>query len=57
MSRKLLGWLLVIIAAISMAINMFFLQSNEQYDLVRRVTYGLFVMGVLLIPTYIKTET
>ena len=56
MSRKLMGWMLVFMAVVSMAINLFFLQSNDKYDIVRRITYGLFVSGFLLIPSYTKVE-
>ena len=56
MSRRSIGWMLVFLAAVSMAINVFFCQSNEQYDLVRRITYGLFAVGILLIPSYTIAE-
>ena len=52
MSRKVWGAILVLIAVIVTVINLYFFKSNEHYDLVRRVTYGLFILGFLLIPTY-----
>ncbi|ARW08910.1 hypothetical protein [Bacillus atrophaeus] len=56
MSRKTLGKIMVVIGAIAMVINVMFFKSGEYYDLVRRLSFVMFILGILLVPTYSKPQ-
>ncbi|PPA69459.1 hypothetical protein [Jeotgalibacillus proteolyticus] len=55
MSRKTIGTAIVLFAAITMIFNVSMLQSHDYYHTIRKITYALFIVGILLTPTYSKT--
>ncbi len=57
MTKQLLGRILVISAALIMIMNVSFFKQNEWYDMVRWVSFALFVTGLLLIPLYSKSKS
>ena len=56
MSRQIFGKIIVVLGAIAMALNVIFFKSGEYYDLVRRISFGMFILGVVLIPSYTKSK-
>ncbi|MFS0781594.1 hypothetical protein [Bacillus sp. 1P06AnD] len=57
MSRKVLGIMLAIIGAITIMINISFFKESEWYDIVRWISYALFLIGIFLIPEYSKKKS
>jgi hypothetical protein len=57
LSRQVLGKTLVILGASAMIINLSFFKQMEWYDIVRWISYALFGIGFLLIPTYFKSKS
>ncbi|MGQ5110977.1 hypothetical protein ACRV5I_11680 [Bacillus halotolerans] len=56
MSRQILGKIMVVLGAIAMAINVMFFKSSEYYDVVRGVSFVMFILGIILVPTYSKSQ-
>ncbi|RSL34764.1 hypothetical protein D7Z54_02690 [Salibacterium salarium] len=56
MSRKTIGIFMVIVGAIAMIINLSYLKPYEYYDVIRRLSYVLFMVGIFMIPSYSKSE-
>lgn len=55
--RQLLGKTLVILGASAMIINLSFFKQMEWYDMVRWISYAVFGIGFLLIPSYSKSKS
>ncbi|MDQ0300208.1 vacuolar-type H+-ATPase subunit I/STV1 [Salibacterium salarium] len=56
MSRQTFGIFMVIVGAIAMIINLSYLKPYEYYDVIRRLSYVLFMVGIFMIPSYSKSE-
>ncbi|MCY9187726.1 hypothetical protein ACKOKD_16070 [Bacillus mojavensis] len=56
MSRQIIGKIMVVLGAIAMAINVMFFKSSEYYDVVRGVSFVMFILGIILVPTYSKSQ-
>ena len=56
MSKRILGAILVIIGAITMTINVSFFKEAEWYDMVRWISYAVFLIGLFMIPQYSKLK-
>ena len=56
MSKQVIGKAFVLLAAIAMIINVLFFKSTESYDFVRKTTFAICMLGVILIPTYSKVK-
>lgn len=56
MVRQVLGIAMVIIGAIVMIINISFLRTNDYYDVIRGLSFAVFMVGMFLIPRYSKSK-
>jgi hypothetical protein len=56
MSRQLFGKIMLLVGAIAMGLNILFFKSNEYFNLVRGVSFGLFLMGIILVPVYSESK-
>ncbi|MGV4322292.1 hypothetical protein [Bacillus mojavensis] len=56
MSTQIIGKIMVVLGAIAMAINVMFFKSSEYYDVVRGVSFVMFILGIILVPTYSKSQ-
>lgn len=57
MSWKLFGKIMILVGAIAMGLNVLFFKSDEYFNLVRRVSFGLFILGIILVPVYSKSKS
>ncbi|USK29802.1 hypothetical protein LIT32_06735 [Bacillus sp. CMF21] len=57
MSWKLFGKIMILVGAIAMGLNVLFFKSDEYFNLVRGVSFGLFILGIILVPVYSKSKS
>ncbi|MFC0525991.1 hypothetical protein ACFFGV_20665 [Pontibacillus salicampi] len=56
MSRQPIGIILTILGATMMVMNMYLFELSEYYDVIRRLSFISFIVGILMIPTYAKPK-
>lgn len=56
MVRQVLGISMVILGAVVMIINISFLRMNDYYDVIRGLSFAVFMVGIFLIPSYSKSR-
>ena len=56
LSRLNFGRALTIISAFVILITISFFKEAEWYDLVRKISFGGFMIGLLLLPDYVKVK-
>lgn len=56
MTKQKWGALFVVSSAAAMIINLVYFKSGDYYDVIRILSYAVFIIGSLMIPTYAKAE-
>jgi hypothetical protein len=56
MFKRWIGFILVLIGAIGLVVNVSFFKGSEYYDVIRVISVILFLGGGLFIPEYLRTD-
>ncbi|MFU8691195.1 hypothetical protein ACNA6I_15295 [Rossellomorea sp. FS2] len=56
MFKRWIGFIIVLLGAIGLVVNVSFFKGSEYYDVIRVISVILFLGGGLFVPGYLRTD-